>query len=171
VVGLGRTITRLRTVLAAGCCASAAFAAPALGDGSAPNYPGSVLHVALARPLKAGKVLEIVATGTNAINSLGLPIDYGLEVILVDPLKLPGPCQESYNAELTDVTDNPQAGRLLTFEALNEGVSGPFKISLPFTPGGSGELVVCAYTEFVTDDAAWASTEGHVAPLAPPSGL
>ena len=85
MVGLGPRITRLRTVLAAGCCASAAFAAPALGDGSAPSYPGGVLHVALTGPLAAGKVLEIVATGTNAINSLGVPIDYGLEVILVDP--------------------------------------------------------------------------------------
>ena len=52
----------------------------------------------------------------------------------------------------------------MTFESLNEGTSGPFRISLPFTPGGSGKLLVCAYTEFVTDDAAWASTEGHVRP-------
>jgi len=165
VVGLIRILGRLHVCVGGICaCAVSLAAAPALADGTDPAYPGSVLHVSVTGPRVAGQVLTIVATGTNAPDSLGLPIDYGLDVILVDLSKLPGPCQQGYNAELTNVTDNPQAGRLVTFEALNEGTAGPFKISLPFTPGGSGQLLVCAYSVFITDDAAYASTQVQIAP-------
>ncbi len=108
-------------------------------------------------------MLSIDATGTNGIGFSGLQISYGLDLIVVDAHLLPGPCAQSEIAELTDVTDNPQAGRLLTFEALNEGASGPFSITLPFTPGGPGTLLVCAYSVFITDDAAYASTEVQIA--------
>ena len=106
----------------------------------------------------ANKLLTIVATGTNA--AFPTPIDYGLRVILIDPTVLPGPCKQSFNAEETDWEKNPQAGRLLTFADLNEGLSGPFTITVPFTPGGSGTILVCGYTVLVTEDAAWASTQG-----------
>ena len=49
----------------------------------------------------------------------------------------------------------------------NEGESGPFTIKVPFTPRGGGTLLVCAYSEYVTDDAAWASTEAVVTGGAP----
>jgi hypothetical protein len=127
-------------------------------------YPGSVLHVTTTGPLVANKPLTIVATGTNA--PFGTPIDYGLKLILIDPTILPGPCQQSFNTEDTTWENNPQAGRLLTFESLNEGLSGPFTISLPITPGGSGPLLICAYTVLVTDDAAWASTQVTIAAAA-----
>jgi hypothetical protein len=50
-------------------------------------------------------------------------------VILIDPGLLPGPCQQSFNAEVTNWENNPQARRLLSFESLDEGLLGPFKIS------------------------------------------
>jgi hypothetical protein len=88
-------------------------------------------------------------------------------VIVVDAKRLPG-CRKSYNAELTDITNNPGDGLLLTFQGLNEGPSGPFKIGLRWTPHGAGALLVCAYSMYVTDDAAYASTQVRVVKKLPP---
>jgi hypothetical protein len=161
---LTRAVNRLLAAVALSISTALLSAAPALADGTNPLYPGSVLHVSVTGSLIAGKLLTITATGTNAPDSQGVPIDYGLNLILVDPSKLPGPCFPSFNTELTEITDNPDAGRLLTFETLNEGLSGPFTIPLYFTPAGSGSLLVCAYSMFVTDDAAYASTQVRIAP-------
>jgi hypothetical protein len=143
-------------------CALAARGAQA--DGSDPDYPGSTVHVAVTGPRQQGKTLTIVATGSNAADGLAVHISYGLEVIVVDPALLHGPCLPSYEAELTDVTNNPQAGRLLTFDDLNEGDSGAFRIPLRFTPGGHGPLLVCAYSLYITDDAAHGSAKVQIAP-------
>jgi hypothetical protein len=133
-------------------------ASPALADGTDPDYPGSVLHVTTTGSDIAGKLLTIVATGTNAPSSV-VPIDYGLRLFAIDHKLLPEPCSQSLKTEETISSDNPQASRLPTFEDLNEGLSGPFTISLPLTPGGPGDLLICAYSVLVTDDAAWASTQ------------
>ena len=103
-------------------CALALSASPALADGTDPAYPGSVLHVTTTGPLVAGKPLTIVATGTNA--PFGTPIDYGLRLFAIDHKLLPIPCAQGFSMEETISTDNPQAARLLTFENLNEGLSG-----------------------------------------------
>jgi hypothetical protein len=136
-------------------------------DGTDPAYPGSVVHVSVSGPLQAGKVLTITATGTNAAdNQLGVPISYGLELIVVDPSILKGPCEVSEEKEISDITDVPNSGQLLNFSDLNEGQSGSFKITQPYEPGGFGPLLVCAYSKFVTDDAAYGSTEVRIAPAA-----
>jgi hypothetical protein len=134
-------------------------AAAALGDGTAPDYPGSVLHVAVTGPKVADHPVTIVATGSNQMTSLGTPIDYGLVIFLVNPKVLNVPCATSESAEETIAADNTGGARQLNFEDISEGESGSFSLSVPFTPGGSGSLLVCAYSEYVTDDAAWASTE------------
>ena len=121
-----------------------------------------MLHVTTTGPLVAGKPLTIVATGTNA--PFGTPIDYGLRLFAIDHKLLPIPCAQGFSMEETISTDNPQAARLLTFENLNEGLSGPFTISLPVTLAGPGDLLICAYSVLITDDAAWASDEATVAP-------
>jgi hypothetical protein len=126
-----------------------------------------VLHVTTAGPQVAGQVLTIVASGSNA--PFGTPIDYGLRLFAIDHAQLPIPCAQSFRMEETIWEDNPQAGALLTFENLNEGLSGPFDISLPITLGGPGDLLICAYTVLVTDDAAWASDELTIAPGGPNS--
>jgi hypothetical protein len=133
-------------------------ASPALADGTDPDYPGSLLHVTTTGSDVAGKLLTIVATGTNAPSAV-VPIDYGLRLFAINHKLLPEPCSQSFETEETISSDNPQASRLLTFEDLNEGLSGPFTISLPITPGAAGDLLICAYSVLVTDDAAWASTE------------
>jgi hypothetical protein len=145
--------------------AAALAAAPvaALADGSDPAYPGSVLHVAVKGPRVAHRTLTIVATGHNAPDSLDVHVSYGLDVILVDPNRLHGPCRQSYQAELTDIINNPGDGLLLTYASLNEGVSGSFRIPLRFTPRGHGPMLVCAYSKYITDDAAHASTRAQIA--------
>jgi hypothetical protein len=161
-----RHILDRRLVLGAITAFSALLAAgPARADGTAPDYPGSTLSVAVTGTLQADHAINIVATGSNvAQTQLGGPaLDFGLDLFVVNPAVLPGPCDASENAELTAVTNVPSGGRLLTFEDLNEGASGPFDISTPFEPGGSGTLQVCAYSVYVTDDAAWAQTDVKIA--------
>jgi hypothetical protein len=142
-------------------CALAVAAAPARADGTDPAYPGSTLQVTTTGPLVAHQPVTIVATGTNA--PFGTPIDYGLRLFAIDHKLLPIPCAQGFSMEETIWEDNPQAGRLLTFENLNEGLSGPFTISLPITLAGGGDLLICAYSVLVTDDVAWASDEVTIA--------
>jgi hypothetical protein len=130
----------------------------ATADGTSPDYPGSSVHVSISGPEAAGHLLYIVATGSNRMTTLGTPINYGLYVILVDPKLLPGPCASSMETELNNISSDQSAGRQLNYEQYNEGESGAFTIKVPYTPGGGGSLLVCAYSEYVTDDAAWGST-------------
>jgi hypothetical protein len=164
----GAVSTAVVTALGAALCGLGA--SPALADGTDPAYPGSVVHVAVSGPLQAGKVLTITATGANtAQTSLGGPaLDFGLEVIVVDPHILKGPCEVSEEKELTDITNVPDGGRLLNFDDLNEGSSGPFRVSQPYEPAGFGPLLVCAYSKYVTDDAAYATTQVQIKPAAAP---
>jgi hypothetical protein len=166
-MGYGSLRTAAIACLTAAVGLGAAASAPA--DGTDPAYPGSIVHVAVSGPLQAGKVLTITATGANTPQtSLGGPaLDFGLELIVVDPSILKGPCEVSEQKELTDITDVPTGGRLLNFDDLNEGSGGPFTIRQPYEPAGFGPLMVCAYSKYVTDDAAYASTEVRIKPAAP----
>jgi hypothetical protein len=108
-------------------CAFALAASPALADGADPAYPGSTLHVTTTGPLVARQPLTIVATGTNA--PFDTPIDYGLRLFAIDHKLLTIPCAQGFSMEETIWEDNSQAGRLLTFEDLSEGLSGPSRHS------------------------------------------
>jgi hypothetical protein len=145
-------------------------AAPvATADGTAPDYPGSNVTVAVTGSKAAGQLIYIVASGSNKKTSLGTPINYGLYVILVNQKLLPGPCASSMETELNNISADQRAGRQLNFEQYNEGESGPFTIKVPYTPEGAGMLLVCAYSEYVTDDAAWASTTAVITAKGAPS--
>lgn len=158
-------VVGLRGVVVACLCSGgiACAAGPALGDGTSPHYPGSVLHVRAGGPLTPGSTLTITATGTNAlIEPFGPPPEgpYGLSLFLQNTDMLSVPCSNSESAENTISINNIKAVKLLTFDSLSEGDSGPFNISLPvMLNAGTGHLQVCAYSTFVTDDAAWASTQ------------
>lgn len=152
-------------VLACACVLAVAFAAPAaLADGTDPAFPGSVLHVSVEGPLVAHGHVKVIATGTNAPQST--PILYGLTVYAIDHKQLPVPCSQSSQIEGTTVADSPpQVAVDLTPVARVEGLSGPFKVSVPFTFGTSGDVLFCAYSlssaNFLLGgaDAAWASTQ------------
>lgn len=108
----------------------------------------------------------IEATDSNQVppNAIVSTIPFGLDLVVFNYDLLPIQCPDSESAAVTDATDNPKAGALLTFEQLQEGASGSFDIQQTFTPGGPGKLLICAYSEYVNDDAAWASTLVTVAP-------
>jgi hypothetical protein len=142
----------------------------ATADGTAPDYPGSNVQVTVTGPKAAGHLIYIVASGSNKMSTLGTPINYGLYVILVNQKLLPGPCASAMETELNNISADQSAGRQLNFEQYNEGESGPFTIKVPYTPGGAGTLLVCAYSEYVTDDAAWASTTAVITAKGAPSG-
>jgi hypothetical protein len=163
-------VDRLLILGAVAALAALSVAGPARADGTDPDYPGSTLSVSATGTLQADHALNIVATGSNvAQTQLGGPaLDFGLDLFAVNPAVLPGPCDQSEGAELTATTNVPNGGRLLTFDDLNEGSSGQFDISTPFEPGGSGTLQICAYSVYVTDDAAWAQTDVKIAPAAQP---
>jgi hypothetical protein len=170
----GRILSRqlkvgLALCLSVGVLIDAAPAA-ASADGTSPDYPGSSVHVSISGPEAAGHLLYIVATGSNQMTSLGTPINYGLYVILVNQKLLPGPCASSMETELNNISSDQGAGRQLNYEQYNEGESGAFTIKVPYTPGGGGTLLVCAYSEYVTDDAAWGSTTAAVSGKGSSSG-
>lgn len=142
---------------------------PALADGTDPGWPGSVLHIAVTGPRVAHKRLTITVTGTNAAQDIA--ILYGLRVVVVD--RSLSPCQRSYANEQVIAEDNPGQARQLTGLSLSEGLAGQFKISVPFTPGGRGSVVICAYTLSTTNEAgyadvAWASEAVTLTAKAPP---
>jgi hypothetical protein len=158
----------LALCLSVGLLIGAAPAATA--DGTAPDYPGSNVRVSVTGAKTAGHLIYIVASGTNKLTSLGTPINYGLYVILVNQKLLPGPCASSMETEVDNISAEQGAGRQLNYEQYNEGESGPFTIKVPYTPEGAGTLLVCAYSEYVTDDAAWASTTAVITAKSSPSG-
>jgi hypothetical protein len=158
----------LALCLSVGLLIGAAPAATA--DGTAPGYPGSNVQVTVSGPKTAGHLIYIVASGSNKLTSLGTPINYGLYVILVNQKLLPGACASSMETELDNISADQGAGRQLNYEQYNEGESGPFTIKVPYTPEGAGTLLVCAYSEYVTDDAAWASTTAVITAKGSPSG-
>ena len=94
---------------------------------------------------------------------------YDLELFAVDHTLLPVDCSQSFETEDTIYTNNPQAVNFLTFGGLNEGVSGPFTIQLPVPATHAGDWLVCAYSVFIIDDAAWASTEVKITANAKPA--
>jgi hypothetical protein len=163
-----RTKAGLALWLSVGLVIGAAPAATA--DGTAPGYPGSNVKVSVTGPKTAGHLIYIVASGSNKLTSLGTPINYGLYVVLVNQTLLPGPCASSMETELDNISADQGAGRQLNYEQYNEGESGPFTIKVPYTPEGAGTLLVCAYSEYVTDDSAWASTTALITAKGSPAG-
>jgi hypothetical protein len=134
-----------------------------------------VLHVTTTGTPVVGSELTLTATCANAAQEpFGTPDGrYDLELFAVDHTLLPVDCAQSFETEDTIYTTNPQAVNFLTFGGLNEGQSGPFTIQLPVPATTAGDSLVCAYSVFITDDAAWASTEVKITATAKPvaSGL
>jgi hypothetical protein len=121
--------------------------------------------VSVTGPTQAGQVLTIHASGRNAVRLHdGHPARYGLELIVTDPQLLPGDCLPGEQAELSRIATVPGGGSLLTYADLDEGASGGFELREPYEPIGSGPLQICAYTKWLTEDAAWAQGEVRIVP-------
>jgi hypothetical protein len=111
-----------------------------------------------------GKPDEIVATGTNARNELVAPPGFTLSLFAINPQLLLRGCATNYVTEIDEVLINPGDGALLTGIELDEGIFGQFEISIQGTPNQPGPQDICAYTKYLSDEVAYASTEVDIAP-------
>jgi hypothetical protein len=123
----------------------------------APSYPNSSLAIDLAGKPRAGKIVKVVVSGSNApfvysgFTGNGDYIDYQLDAFAQNGNVLPD-CPRSFAEELQNEV-NLGVSRIA--QGLNEGPYGPFGIPLRFrTSRGAPHIVVCAYSRMIDDDAA-----------------
>lgn len=122
----------------------------------APAYPNSTLAIDLAGKPKAGKVVKVVVSGSNAPFEIGGPgsgeyLDYQLDVFAQNGKVLKN-CPRSFAAELQN-SINLGVARIA--QGLNEGKYGGFGYPIRFQSSTKvRHIVVCAYSRMITDDAA-----------------
>jgi hypothetical protein len=142
------------------CISVVSFAGIAQGKGStflpAPAYPKSTLAIKLAGNPRAGRVITLVITGSNAPFEIGGPgsgsdLAYQLDAFAQNA-KVIRKCPRSFAEELQNEVN---LGITRIAQGLNEGFSGPFRIPIRVQTSRSvRHIVVCAYSRLVEDDAA-----------------
>ena len=135
-------------------------AGTAQGKGSvylpAPSYPNSSLAIKVAGTPRAGNVVRVVVSGSNAPFEAGYPgsgdnISYQLDAFAQNGKVLPN-CPRSFAEELQNEIN---LGIARIAQGLNEGYYGPFGIPIQFrTSTRVRNVVVCAYSRLIDDDAA-----------------
>lgn len=138
----------------------AALAGTAEGKSStflpAPAYPQSTLAIKLAGKPRAGKIIKLVISGSNAPFEIGGQgsgsfLAYQLDAFAQNGKVLPN-CPRSFAAELQNEVN---LGITRIAQGLNEGFFGPFSIPIRVQTSRSvRNIVVCAYSRLVDDDAA-----------------
>jgi hypothetical protein len=122
----------------------------------APSYPHSKLAIKVVGKPRAGRVVKIVVSGSNAPFEAGYPgsgdyISYQLDVFAQNGKVLPN-CPRSFTEELQNEVN---LGIARIGQGLNEGFYGPFAIPIQFrTSPRIRNVVVCAYSRMISDDAA-----------------
>jgi hypothetical protein len=155
-----RGAVRRLTLAAAVCALLAVFAAKAEGKGSvylpAPAYPNSALAIKAAGKPRAGKIVKVTVSGSNAPFEIGGPgsgdyLAYQLDAFAQNGKVLPN-CPRSFGEELQNQVN---LGIARIAQGLTEGYYGTFSIPLRFqTSRRVRNVVVCAYSRLVDDDAA-----------------
>jgi hypothetical protein len=152
---------RLTTAAACAGAGLALLAGTAHAKGStylpAPAYPNSRLAIDVAGKPRAGKVVRVTVSGWNApfeysgFTGNGDYIDYQLDAFAQNGKVLPN-CPRSFSEELQNEVN---LGISRIAQGLNEGPYGPFGIPLAFrTSTRIRNVVVCAYSRMISDDAA-----------------
>jgi hypothetical protein len=142
------------------CIAVVSFCGVAQGKRSsflpAPGYPKSTLAIKLAGKPRAGSVIKLVITGSNAPFEIGGPgsgsyLSYQLDAFAQNA-KVIRKCPRSFAAELQNQIN---LGITRIAYGLNEGFYGSFRIPIRVQTSRSvRHIVVCAYSRLVEDDAA-----------------
>ena len=132
----------------------------AAGKGSvfvpAPSYPNSTLAIDLVGHPRAGKVVKVVVSGSNDPFEIGYPgsgdyLAYQLDAFAQDGRILPT-CPRSFSEALQNEVN---LGISRIAQGLPEGYYGRFNTPLAFrTSRNVRDIVVCAYSRMVDDDAA-----------------
>jgi hypothetical protein len=153
-------LRRIATAAVGGLVSLMLLAGTAYGKDSvflpAPSYPNSTLAIKVAGKPRAGKVVKTVITGSNAPFEIGYPgsgdyLAYQLDVFAQNGKVLPN-CPRTFGEELQNEI-NLGIGRIA--QGLTEGYYGPFGIPIRFQTSRSvRNIVVCAYSRLVDDDAA-----------------
>jgi hypothetical protein len=161
--------TRRRGLTSRGRIAAAAIggivsltllAGTAHGKGSvylpAPAYPNSKLAIDVAGKPRAGRVVKVVVSGSNAPFEIGYPgsgdyIAYQLDVFAQNGKVVPN-CPRSFTEELQN-SINLGVSRIA--QGFPEGYYGGFQTPVRFQTSRSvRNIVVCAYSRLIDDDAA-----------------
>jgi hypothetical protein len=152
----------MKRITAVAVCgvAVALFAGTAHAKGStylpAPAYPNSKLAIDVAGKPRAGKVVRVTVSGSNAPFEIGYPgsgdyLAYQLDVFAQNGKVVPN-CPRSFTEELQNEIN---LGVARIAQGFPEGYYGPFSTPIRFQTGGQiRNVVVCAYSRLIDDDAA-----------------
>ena len=122
----------------------------------APSYPNSTLAIDLVGHPRAGKVVKVVVSGSNDPFEIGYPgsgdyLAYQLDAFAQNGKVLPS-CPRSFGEALQNQVN---LGIARIAQGLPEGYYGRFSTPLAFqTSRKVRDIVVCAYSRMVDDDAA-----------------
>jgi hypothetical protein len=151
---------RIAAAAIGGIVSLALLAGTAQGKGSvylpAPAYPNSSLAIKVAGKPRAGRVVRVVVSGSNAPFEAGFPgsgdyISYQLDAFAQNGNVLPN-CPRSFAEELQNEVN---LGIARIAQGLSEGYYGAFGIPIQFrTSSRIRNVVVCAYSRLIDDDAA-----------------
>lgn len=151
---------RMAAIAVGGLVSLWLLAGTAQGRGSvylpAPAYPNSSLAIRVVGTPRAGRVVKVLVSGSNAPFEAGYPgsgddIAYQLDAFAQNGKVLPN-CPRSFAEELQNEVN---LGIARIAQGLNEGFFGPFGIPLQFRSSPRiRNVVVCAYSRMISDDAA-----------------
>ena len=122
----------------------------------APSYPNSTLAIKVVGQPRAGGVVRIAVTGSNAPFEIGYPgsgdyLSYQLDAFAQNGNVLPT-CPRSFTEELQNEIN---LGISRIAQGFNEGYYGSFGTPIQFRAGPRiRNVVVCAYSRMIEDDAA-----------------
>jgi hypothetical protein len=155
----GPKMRRITAVVICGVSGLMLLAGTAHGKGSvyqpAPSFPNSTLAIKVVGKPQAGKIVRLQISGSNAPFEIGYPgsgeyLSYSLDAFAQNGKVLPE-CPRAFGEELQNQA-NLGINRIA--QGLNEGFYGSFNIPIRFqTSRRIRNIVVCAYSRLVTDDA------------------
>jgi hypothetical protein len=149
------TATAIGALLALALLAGTAHARESV-FAPAPSYPNSTLAIKVVGQPRAGGVVRIAVTGSNAPFEIGYPgsgdyLSYQLDAFAQNGNVLPT-CPRSFTEELQNEIN---LGISRIAQGFNEGYYGPFGTPIQFRAGPRiRNVVVCAYSRMIEDDAA-----------------
>ena len=122
----------------------------------APAYPNSKLAIDVAGKPRAGKVVKTTISGSNAPFEVGFPgsgdyIAYQLDAFAQNGNVIPD-CPRTFTEELQNEIN---LGIARIAQGFTEGYYGGFSLPVRFqTSRRVRNIVICAYSRLITDDAA-----------------
>ncbi len=132
--------------------------------GATGTYPGETLTLALSGPAVQGEETIFVATGrqTDVPNYAG---GFGLDVFAKD-VSVSRTCSPSYLGEEQASTHSTYEQQIVF--GLPQGTTKTFNAHFVYTFPRTGQVVLCAYSTWVTDTAAAATLTINIVPASAP---